>query len=158
MLILFRIFVRFFTRSIVSSLASNLFIKFVYSYWETLNCTLWHRFDTLMDLHNSSVRDIDVRKMQPQPDTHPHYVCFNLLSVWSEMLLDFRLISSFASVYTPPKLCSAMSGCKTYHFLRAQNLCLHTRSDWFNVRFYKSYFEKKTVPALFWRARKEDFH
>ncbi|VDN18757.1 unnamed protein product [Gongylonema pulchrum] len=27
-----------------------------------------------MDLHNSSLRDFDVRKMQPQPDTRPHYI------------------------------------------------------------------------------------
>ncbi|VBB30923.1 unnamed protein product, partial [Acanthocheilonema viteae] len=43
------------------------------SYWDTLNCTLWHRFDVVMGLHNSSLRDLDVHKMQLQPDTHPHY-------------------------------------------------------------------------------------
>ncbi|KAL3991087.1 Vps52 / Sac2 family protein [Acanthocheilonema viteae] len=44
------------------------------SYWDTLNCTLWHRFDVVMGLHNSSLRDLDVHKMQLQPDTHPHYI------------------------------------------------------------------------------------
>ncbi|KAK6112916.1 Vps52 / Sac2 family protein [Brugia pahangi] len=44
------------------------------SYWETLNCALWHRFDVVMGLHNSSLRDLDAHKMQLQPDTHPHYI------------------------------------------------------------------------------------
>ncbi|VDK67799.1 unnamed protein product [Litomosoides sigmodontis] len=44
------------------------------SYWETLNCTLWHRFDIVMELHNSSLHDLNVHKMQLQPDTHPHYI------------------------------------------------------------------------------------
>ncbi|VDM08749.1 unnamed protein product [Wuchereria bancrofti] len=42
------------------------------NYWETLNCALWHRFDVVMGLHNSSLRD--AHKMQLQPDTHPHYI------------------------------------------------------------------------------------
>lgn len=47
-----------------------------YSYWETLCCTLWHRFDVVMGMHNSSLRDLDVNKMQLQPDARPHYVSF----------------------------------------------------------------------------------
>ncbi|VDK83209.1 unnamed protein product [Onchocerca ochengi] len=44
------------------------------SYWKTLKCTLWHRFDIVMGLHNSSLHDLDVHKMQLQPDIHPHYI------------------------------------------------------------------------------------
>lgn len=35
---------------------------------------LWHRFDAVMQLHNESVRGVDVKKMIPPPDTRPHYV------------------------------------------------------------------------------------
>ncbi|VDO20049.1 unnamed protein product, partial [Brugia timori] len=52
----------------------GLFSIFNYIYWETLNCALWHRFDVVMGLHNSSLRDLDAHKMQLQPDTHPHYI------------------------------------------------------------------------------------
>uniref|UniRef100_A0A0M3HKK8 Vacuolar protein sorting-associated protein 52 homolog n=1 Tax=Ascaris lumbricoides TaxID=6252 RepID=A0A0M3HKK8_ASCLU len=43
-------------------------------YWDTLTRMLWHRFDAVMQLHNESVRGVDVKKMIPPPDTRPHYV------------------------------------------------------------------------------------
>lgn len=36
--------------------------------------TLWRRFEVVMELHILSVRNIDVKKLQQQPDTRPHYV------------------------------------------------------------------------------------
>lgn len=64
------------------------YVKFTFygtfSYWDTVYRSLWHRFDAVMEMHNASVREIDVKKMQPQPDTRPHYVsffeCFRFLS------------------------------------------------------------------------------
>uniref|UniRef100_A0A1I7VCG2 Vacuolar protein sorting-associated protein 52 homolog n=1 Tax=Loa loa TaxID=7209 RepID=A0A1I7VCG2_LOALO len=60
------------------------------SYWETLNCTLWHRFDVVMGFHNSSLHDFDVHKMQLQqlqPDTHPHYVIRRYAEFTSALLI-----------------------------------------------------------------------
>ncbi|MFH4978802.1 hypothetical protein AB6A40_005511 [Gnathostoma spinigerum] len=43
-------------------------------YWDSLIHMLWARFDTVMIAHNESVHMIDVKKMQPPPDTRPHYI------------------------------------------------------------------------------------
>ncbi|MCP9265091.1 Vacuolar protein sorting-associated protein 52-like [Dirofilaria immitis] len=57
------------------------------SYWETLNCTLWNRFNVVMGLHNSSLRELDVHKMQLQPDTHPHYIVRRYAEFTSALLV-----------------------------------------------------------------------
>ncbi|VDD97491.1 unnamed protein product, partial [Enterobius vermicularis] len=49
-------------------------VPFLDGYWETLTRTLWHRLDTVMKLHNDSVRAIDVKKLVPEPDTRPHHI------------------------------------------------------------------------------------
>uniref|UniRef100_A0A1I7X417 Vacuolar protein sorting-associated protein 52 homolog n=1 Tax=Heterorhabditis bacteriophora TaxID=37862 RepID=A0A1I7X417_HETBA len=45
-------------------------------YWETISNQLWIRFDQVMQMHNDSVKTLDVKKMQPPIDTRPHYVGF----------------------------------------------------------------------------------
>uniref|UniRef100_A0A915Q7R8 Vacuolar protein sorting-associated protein 52 homolog n=1 Tax=Setaria digitata TaxID=48799 RepID=A0A915Q7R8_9BILA len=70
------------------------------SYWETLNYTLWHRFDVVMNLHNSSLRDLDVHKMQPQPDTHPHYI----MRRYAEFTCALLVCSYTSSRQIDPKL------------------------------------------------------
>ncbi|VDN06583.1 unnamed protein product [Thelazia callipaeda] len=57
------------------------------NYWETLSCTLWFRFDIVMNLHNTSLHDLDVRKMQLLPDTRPHYIIRRYAEFTSALLV-----------------------------------------------------------------------
>uniref|UniRef100_A0A0N5AMR6 Vacuolar protein sorting-associated protein 52 homolog n=1 Tax=Syphacia muris TaxID=451379 RepID=A0A0N5AMR6_9BILA len=43
-------------------------------YWETLTRVLWRRFDTIMKMHNDSVKAVDIKKLIPVPDTRPHHI------------------------------------------------------------------------------------
>uniref|UniRef100_A0A915DQV1 Vacuolar protein sorting-associated protein 52 homolog n=1 Tax=Ditylenchus dipsaci TaxID=166011 RepID=A0A915DQV1_9BILA len=43
-------------------------------YWQSLTKLLWARLEMVMNKHNDSVRNLDVRKLQVPVDTRPHYV------------------------------------------------------------------------------------
>lgn len=43
-------------------------------YWEEVSNRLWLRLDQVMNMHNDSVKTLDVRRMQPPPDTRPNYI------------------------------------------------------------------------------------
>ncbi|KAK0406157.1 hypothetical protein QR680_018400 [Steinernema hermaphroditum] len=43
-------------------------------YWDSVLRLLWTRFDTVMEMHNESVRNLDVQKLATPVDTRPHYV------------------------------------------------------------------------------------
>lgn len=47
-----------------------------FSYWESLKKFLWNRFEAVMNGHNESVRNLNVRKLQVPVDSRPHYVGF----------------------------------------------------------------------------------
>ncbi|KAJ1364466.1 Vacuolar protein sorting-associated protein 52 [Parelaphostrongylus tenuis] len=43
-------------------------------YWEAISNQLWTRLAQVMQMHNDSVKGIDVRHMQTPIDTRPHYI------------------------------------------------------------------------------------
>ncbi|VDL65180.1 unnamed protein product [Nippostrongylus brasiliensis] len=43
-------------------------------YWEAITNQLWTRLAQVMNMHNDSVKALDVRRMQSPIDTRPHYV------------------------------------------------------------------------------------
>uniref|UniRef100_A0A914CG91 Vacuolar protein sorting-associated protein 52 homolog n=1 Tax=Acrobeloides nanus TaxID=290746 RepID=A0A914CG91_9BILA len=43
-------------------------------FWENIAKMLWLRFEAVMNMHNESVRNLDVRKLQTPVDTRPYYV------------------------------------------------------------------------------------
>ncbi|KAE9419192.1 hypothetical protein Angca_009057 [Angiostrongylus cantonensis] len=43
-------------------------------YWEAISNQLWTRLAQVMQMHNDSVKNIDVRHMQTPVDTRPHYI------------------------------------------------------------------------------------
>lgn len=43
-------------------------------YWDALERMLWLRLEAVMNLHNESVRNFDVKKLTTPVDTRPHYV------------------------------------------------------------------------------------
>ncbi|VDM60496.1 unnamed protein product [Angiostrongylus costaricensis] len=43
-------------------------------YWEAISNQLWTRLAQVMQMHNASVKSIDVRHMQTPIDTRPHYI------------------------------------------------------------------------------------
>ncbi|EPB66240.1 hypothetical protein ANCCEY_14670, partial [Ancylostoma ceylanicum] len=43
-------------------------------YWETISNQLWTRLAQVMQMHNDSVKALDVKRMQTPIDTRPHYV------------------------------------------------------------------------------------
>src|SRR5690242_19902005 len=45
-----------------------------FRYWDAVSNLLWIRLDQVMQMHNESVKTLDVKKMQPPVDTRPHYV------------------------------------------------------------------------------------
>lgn len=44
------------------------------SYWENMRQMLWVRLEAVMQSHNESLRNLDVRRLQAPVDTRPHYV------------------------------------------------------------------------------------
>ncbi|VDN58687.1 unnamed protein product [Dracunculus medinensis] len=49
-------------------------IPTIAEYWDTLTRILWQRFEVVMQLHDESVRAVDIKKLQPPPDIRPHYI------------------------------------------------------------------------------------
>lgn len=43
-------------------------------YWDALTKMLWLRLEAVMNLHNESVRNLDIKKLANPIDTRPHYV------------------------------------------------------------------------------------
>lgn len=52
------------------------FFFLIFSYWENVIKLLWNRFEAIMNAHNESVRNLDVKKLQIPVDSRPHYVSF----------------------------------------------------------------------------------
>jgi hypothetical protein len=44
------------------------------TYWQAIAKLLWTRFETIMSMHNESVKAVDPRKLQTPVDTRPHYL------------------------------------------------------------------------------------
>ncbi|KAI1730474.1 vps52 / sac2 family domain-containing protein [Ditylenchus destructor] len=62
-------------------------------YWESLTKTLWARFEAVMNMHNDSVRNLDVRKLQVPVDTRPHYVIRRYAEFTSTFLVCSDIMS-----------------------------------------------------------------
>uniref|UniRef100_A0A183V8G5 Vacuolar protein sorting-associated protein 52 homolog n=1 Tax=Toxocara canis TaxID=6265 RepID=A0A183V8G5_TOXCA len=69
-------------------------------YWDTLTRMLWHRFDAVMQLHNESVRAVDVKKIVPPPDTRPHYI----IRRYAEFTCALLVCSQMIRKQVEPKL------------------------------------------------------
>uniref|UniRef100_A0A914Z5Q9 Vacuolar protein sorting-associated protein 52 homolog n=1 Tax=Panagrolaimus superbus TaxID=310955 RepID=A0A914Z5Q9_9BILA len=71
-------------------------------YWDNIAKMLWYRLEAIMNSHNESVRNLDVKKLSTPIDTRPHYV-----------------IRRYAEFTCAILVCSDLSGKKTDNRLQA---------------------------------------
>lgn len=62
------------------------------TYWQSIAKLLWSRFETIMNMHDESVKAIDPRKLQTPVDTRPHYI----IRRYAELTCSFLLITSLS--------------------------------------------------------------
>ena len=69
-------------------------------YWDTIAKLLWLRFEAIMNAHNESVRNLDVKKLSTPVDTRPHYV----IRRYAEFTCAFLVSSELSGKKTDKRL------------------------------------------------------
>ncbi|CAI4228617.1 unnamed protein product [Auanema sp. JU1783] len=77
-------------------------------YWDTIRLQLWIRFEQVMNMHNTSVKTLDVKKMSSPIDTRPHYI----IRRYAELTCAFLVITETNGKEIDSRLLKALETCE----------------------------------------------
>ncbi|WKY07944.1 hypothetical protein Q1695_007442 [Nippostrongylus brasiliensis] len=96
-------------------------------YWEAITNQLWTRLAQVMNMHNDSVKALDVRRMQSPIDTRPHY----MLRRYAELTCAFLVITEASGRELGSKMEAILESCEdaVEQLLLRMSSCLNSPRD-----------------------------
>ncbi|KAK6746746.1 hypothetical protein RB195_000172 [Necator americanus] len=77
-------------------------------YWETISNQLWTRLAHVMQMHNDSVKALDVKRMQTPVDTRPHYI----VRRYAELTCAFLVVTESSGREVGQKMEAILESCE----------------------------------------------
>ncbi|PIO61561.1 hypothetical protein TELCIR_16912, partial [Teladorsagia circumcincta] len=77
-------------------------------YWEAISNQLWTRLAQVMQMHNDSVKSLDVKRMQTPIDTRPHYI----VRRYAELTCAFLVVTESSGRELGKKMEAILESCE----------------------------------------------
>ncbi|XGW26046.1 hypothetical protein V3C99_007005 [Haemonchus contortus] len=96
-------------------------------YWEAISNQLWTRLAQVMQMHNDSVKALDVKRMQTPIDTRPHYI----VRRYAELTCAFLVVTESSGRELGPKMEAILESCEdaVEQLLLRMSACLPNARD-----------------------------
>nr|CDJ83703.1 Vps52 Sac2 domain containing protein [Haemonchus contortus] len=96
-------------------------------YWEAISNQLWTRLAQVMQMHNDSVKALDVKRMQTPIDTRPHYI----VRRYAELTCAFLVVTESSGRELGPKMEAILESCEdaVEQLLLRMSACLPNPRD-----------------------------
>ncbi|KAK6030470.1 Vps52 / Sac2 family protein [Ostertagia ostertagi] len=96
-------------------------------YWEAISNQLWTRLAQVMQMHNDSVKALDVKRMQTPIDTRPHYI----VRRYAELTCAFLVVTESSGRELGKKMEAILESCEdaVEQLLLRMSSCLPNTRD-----------------------------
>ncbi|KAK6046784.1 Vps52 / Sac2 family protein [Cooperia oncophora] len=96
-------------------------------YWEAISNQLWTRLAQVMQMHNDSVKALDVKRMQTPIDTRPHYI----VRRYAELTCAFLVVTESSGRELGKKMEAILESCEdaVEQLLLRMSTCLPNARD-----------------------------